>query len=479
MHMNMNVKHPRLIALLCLVPLAWGCPDDPPVNGDSGPPPRQDTGPEDDSGTLPGANWTTEVVATDDVGRYASLDVADDGTVGMVYFAVQSRDDGLCTEVTGDQPQRTRFPLYYAQLEPDAADWSTELVAEPLHLLSPVGVSFLFSPSGVPSVAMFGGEPIDVLCSANDALFGTRDSLGDWNFEPAATESADTPVPGEDDACRPAASNAGYTVGQWPALAFDNSGQPAIAYQDTHMGTMQRDDVMRADAELAYRQGGWTHHMVDCSVGGGINNSLVFDTDDRPVVLHRIARDDTTNPRHGLWVTRRESNGAWLRTMLATGRTEVQESSLAAGADNRVAVIYYDPGSTHPWVAELEDTVRFADGASWLQVELGNNAYEEGQYPSTAWSPDGTLAVAYYRCARNGGDGSCDADHDALIYAWRTAAGLWRYETVDEGGTGHCGTHTSLAFGPDGTAWIAYACVRQEGSSEFISEIKVARRSVL
>jgi len=47
-------------------------------------------------------------------------------------------------------------------------------------------------------------------------------------------------------------------VGFWPALAFDQNGNAAIAYRDVHTGVLQSDDWRRADLELAFGSGGGT-----------------------------------------------------------------------------------------------------------------------------------------------------------------------------------------------------------------------------
>ena len=421
--------------------------------------------------------WVTEVVASDGVGRYSSIDVDADGTVGVGYYGFDARNDGICDEVSGEQPPRTFFPVHYAHLAAGSASWETEQVTETLHLTAPAGLSFRFAPDGTPGLALYSGDPIDVLCSANDAVYATRAPGGTWSFETAAADSGQA-APTDDESCNASASTAGYTVGEWPALAIDSSGDPAILYRDTHFGGMQRDDIARADAELAYRQGGWSQEMVDCGAGGGRDNAVAFDSEDRLVALHRITRESQIESRHGLWAHRRQTDGTWLQLRLAQGMVDLGERSITATADGAVAAVYYDPSSGHAWLAELEDPVRFADAGSWAPLELGNDSYNEGLSPAIGQTASGTLAVAYYRCAATGVE-TCSPAQDGVIFGWRSGSGSWRWETVDEGANGECGTNLSLAIGPDGSAWISYVCVRHLSGSDFVEELKVARRRPL
>jgi hypothetical protein len=477
-------------AALLLVPagvfaLAVGCDDDPPpadadgdgdVDGDS----------DGDGDGDPTLGFDKTVVSAEGMGNFVTLDISSSGTVGVAYYTFDARDDGLCTEVLGDPPTKRRAPIYYMERPAGATAWSEpELVAEPIHLGSFGGLSLRYAPSGIPSIAFWGGDPIDVLCSANDAILATRTAPGTWATEAAATaSSAPMPAWSEESTCPAAASQAGYAVGEMPALDFDSAGTPAILYRDTHYGGMQEDDIRRADAEIAIREGGWATQVVDCD-GAGQDNALVFDTDDRPVTVQRVVRDSHVDDRHGLWASRRETDGTWLAPVrLAQGSHDLDESSIVAGPNGHVAVVYYDPTPMLPWVAELIDPTRFGDGASWYQEELGSINYNEGLNPSIAIAPDGDLAVAYRRCNRSGSGDECSHAVDAVVFARRLcppsaidpSGCTWRYETVDEGNPGaNCAEQgTALGIAPDGTVWIAYDCSRAVTDTTFVTELVVA-----
>lgn len=420
---------------------------------------------ESDSDADEPDSWSLEFTS-ERVGRFSSIDIAADGTIGVAYYDFVSFEDGECNEL--DPVAIRRWTIWYSYRSPGAPSWETEMVTQPIHLSSPEGLSFRFAPDGTPTIAVFGGEPFDVLCSANDSLYGVRQADGDWVFETVAADSGDTPVPVA-ATCPPDASTAGWTVGAWPSLAYDLSGNPAILYRDTHFGGLERDDTLRADVELAYRSDGWDHIMVDCGDGGGLHNSVVFDSEDRLVGAYLIPID-TLAGRYGLWATRLETNGAFAPLRLSMNIVEITESSLAAGAAETVAVAYYDGNDQRAFVAELTDPGRFGDGVSWNIEVASDTTFDEGRSPSLEYAPTGELLLAYSRCARAGGD-LCSSLQDGLVLAWRDLDGSWIREVADEGSDiGFCGENVSLSVDSSGTIWVSYTC---------LEELRVIRREPL
>jgi hypothetical protein len=174
--------------------------------------------------------------------------------------------------------------------------------------------------------------------------------------------------------------------------------------------------------------------------------------------------------RHGLWITRLETNGIFSPIRLSMSTNEIIESSLAAGPDEAIALAYYDAADQRAFVAELIDPARFNDGASWVLEVASDTTYNEGRSPSLEYAPTGELLVAYGRCARAGGD-LCGSLEDGLVLAWRDHDGAWTREVVDEGSeSGFCGENVSLLVEDDGTIWISYTC---------LEELRVARREPL
>jgi hypothetical protein len=436
-----------------------------------------DTDSDTDADADEGPRWAIEVIAGDNVGQYSSIDVDSNGKVGVAYWGFNRRQGEDCP-VKG-QPTPTYFvPLYFSYREPGADTWQQEQVSEEIYLGAPKGCSFRFAPDDTPSIALQNGEPIDVLCEANDAALATRAANGTWTATTVAANPSDA-APNDQDTCNAGASTAGYGVGDWPGLCFDSTGTYAVMYRDTHFQGMQRDDLHRADTQVAI---GGANYMVDCGSGGGTDNACIFDSEDSFIGFHRITTDSALNQRHGLWANRLEPDGTWSRWMVTPGLVGFQESSVVALGDGQLALVYYDPGSGHPWVAELVAPDVFMDGASWTQERIGDDRYVEGDYPSIAVSPEGRLAVAYYRCARSAEGASCTSptdSQDGVVFAWRGASGSWTREVVEEGGLGQCGRYISLAFGPDGAAYISYVCARNVAGDEFVEELKVATRRPL
>lgn len=71
-----------------------------------------------------------------------------------------------------------------------------------------------------------------------------------------------------------------------------------------------------------------------------------------------------------------------------------------------------------------------------------------------------------------------DVDNGTLKLARETADGVWQIHTIDPGGDGEVGLHTSLAIGPDGTPAVAYVAIGvDDGSNGRITQLRFARAS--
>jgi len=469
-----------VLILIWAVAVAFAACDDTGTDGDGDGDSDTDVDSDSDgdSDSDTGPTWTHEVVNPDEAGQFSSLDVGPTGTVAVAYYGFRPEIGPDC-DVLGDVIPENRYALYYSYLDPGAAAWETETVTKTLHLAQPNGLSFRFAPNGTPTIATFGGEAIDVLCSANDSVLASRGPDKTWSLQTVATDSSGA-TPAADDDCPLEAATKGYAVGAWPALAFSKTGETAVMYRDNHFWNMQRDDILRADAEVVFPGGGGAM-MVDCGDGGGRDNSAVYDSEDRFVGFHRITQEANAEDRHGLWAHRLEADDTWSVFMLVAGQVGFGERSVVGGDGGPRAVAYYDPRVLQPYLAELVEPAQFADGGGWIHDDaIGDTRYDEGRFPVVARHPDGRIAMAYYRCTRSGSSGTaCEDDHDAVVFAWRNAAGSWTREVIDEGSRGQCGTNISLAFDADGVAWVSYVCVRNPSGSDFFAELKVAHRRPL
>ena len=411
----------------------------------------------------PSEYWTTEVVADGNVGMFVKMDITPAGTPAVVYYDTWGESDGLCVELDTDPPTRVLWDLHYAERS-SAENWAVELVSRVLIVGLPPGLDFAIAPDGTPTISTVTGEPVVPVryCGANDVGYYRRTAPGSWSVTVAVANSGEA-VTGQP------ASDYGYVVGFWPGLAFDGSGNPAIAYRDVHAGGMQSDDNIRSDLELAWQSGGWQAIPVDVGQGAGEYNEMIFDADDRPLIVYTNQVAESSGGDQGIHVTRSADEGAsWEKVELFPGAS-LNGPDVTMGPDGDVHVAYYHPIQGIPYLASLTDDEAFTSaGDGWTQSPLGDPRYDEGYDPSVAVDPEGRVAMAYYRCTPTAnGVGNCDAQGDGLIFAFQEY-GDWTYELVDPGEDyGQCGRYASLAFDGDGNAVIAYNCqVMVDGSVE-------------
>jgi hypothetical protein len=454
------------------------------VLGCGGPP-----GAGDDGGGLPDIRrppptgaWSEPIVVADgDVGMHLDLAVLADGSPAVAFFPMAGRDDGLCEEIAGGSvapPERVRWNLSYAEEDADGS-FRLETVVPMLVLGAPLGLSLGVGGDGEPAIAALAGEadPGNAYCGAHDVALYQRSGGGSWSAEIAVRDSGEaaTGMP---------ASDFGSVVGLWPALAFDPDGNPAVAYKDVHSGSIQLDDLRRADLELAWREGGgWRHIAIDPGFGAGDYNQLVFDGEGRPVAVY-YNPTDTPEMRdiRGLWAARSDDGETWERVQLELAAIR-EGPDAVVGPDGRLHVAYYDGSRREPVVWTLTNAEQFTDLAAGWEDEtvLSDRRHDEGRYPSLAVAPDGRLALAYYRCMRrtDAADAPCRPDDDAVVFAFRDAAGGWTVEVVDEGDpAGACGLWPAVGFDGEGRALLAYACQRLVSGS-LVYEVRFARRAPL
>jgi len=426
------------------------------------------------NGTPPGPDWTLGTLEEGGVGYQPDLVVLPDGTPAAAYYVATGQDAGPCPNFGDGATDGVRWPIHYATL--DGASWSVEVVAEPFFLGQPPGLSLAVGPDGAPAIAALSGDPLGEpqrYCGANDVGLYTRTGTGTWDVTTAVTSSgqAASGQPGSDF---------GEVVGYWPSLAFDNDGAPAIAYKDVHSGSIQSDDLRRADLELAWRRGGWDAIPVVIGKGSGDFNRILFDADNNPYIAYYTPWETTEGSNLGVWMTRSVDGGTtWESVQLFTKGT-AQGPDTAFDADGTLHLIFYNSTKGFPQLATLDDPDAFTSVSNgWSLQDLGDSRYDEGYASSIALSPTGALAVAYYRCGRAvNGLGECSAAEDALVFVWRDGA-TWIREVVDNTSDGgQCGQKPSLAFDATGRAVIAYTCeVFVDGALE--PQMKYAIRKAL
>ncbi|MBN2718852.1 MAG: hypothetical protein JXX14_23605 [Deltaproteobacteria bacterium] len=442
---------------LCMIAVACGeaNEDGQPVSTDSF---VADTGTETDSAAAP--EWEIELVSDMAAGIQTRLVAGPDDMLGLTWFANDAFDDGLCDEIAVNPPTRLRQRFYYGVKSGSASPWTVEEVDSPVITLLPTGLSLAYSPDGLPTIAYTGGVPEGQFCGGNDAVLATRTATG-WQFETAASESGDsqTGIVGSDE---------GMVVGLWPALAYSASGEPAVVHKDAHFGALQSIDLRKADAEFAWRRGGgWIYEAIDANEGAGEPNALVFDGD-TPIAVYGIPVETQQDSRKGVWAARRADDGTWEeKIQLHEGAIS---TDIAAGINpvtGELVVAFYSASDKAVRVRRLSDLSNFTNSLSWTSEIVTRALYDEGDYLSLAFTPQGKEVLAYHRCRLNSSTSdSCDQNDEAALLAIRTD-GVWRDEVITASAKGSCGEYTSVAVDSRGVAHVVYRCTENDGDQYY------------
>ena len=433
-----------MLALFALL----GCapPSAPGVDGDT----SSEDGPE---ASTPDRVWTSTRLGQASFGLQARMARSAEGTLAVAAYANNAEADGTCDDEDGTTLQRQTI---HVALRAPGGSWEVEQAAAPAVPLSPYGLDLSFDPAGRPAIAYAGGEPEDNWCGGHDAVLAVRDDAT-WTEQTAAMESDDAWSGDE-------ASDAGFVVGLWPALAFDTQGHAALLYRDAHYGSIQHDDRIRSDAELAWSDGSaWSHQVVDLGDGAQDYGDLAFDDDGRPVAAYAITVEATQDSRYGVWAARLE-DGDWSHVQLYAGGIHTEVALALSPATGLPSVAFYAQREEAAVVVTLADDGAFADPDAWTTERVATPGYDEGRNVALAFDETGEPALAYHRCRRATSAGTdCDLNDEAAVFASRHE-GSWVYETVATGSLGSCGDQTALAFDTDGRPHVFYRClVEQDG----------------
>ena len=389
--------------------------------------------------------WSFATLDDADGGLQLQL-VAGEASAWAAWFATAPTSDGICDEIEVAPPPRERFALRAARVTIAGVEPALD-VAAPVAAVQPAGLDLAIDESGRPALAFTGGEPEGQYCGAHDAVLASFDGEG-WVSQTAAVDSGDA-ASGEP------ASDAGFVVGHWPAVAFDPQGEPAVLYRDVHFGSLQRDDQFRADAELAWKTGGtWQREIVDLGDGGGAHGRLAFDPEGRPVAAYVIPVEKAKS-RLGVWVARLDG-GVWEHVRLHDG--DVPDQIGLVVDEGGITVAFTDTRVRSARLRQLSAGADLSDPGAWSDERVGRGPYDEGRHVSVAIDPDGAPVLAYHVCKRlTDTQTSCNLGDEALVVAAREGDG-WSYEVVRSAAGGSCGRYTSLAFDRTGRAWLGFRC---------------------
>ena len=344
-------------------------------------------------------------------------------------------------------------------------------------------------------ISAIGGDAITELryCGGGELTLYTPSSNSnteDWQTE-TVTERSDQATSGEPG------SDFGFVVGYWPSLALGSDGQSMLVYQDVHGGSLQRDDLVRADLEVAIKNssgGDWSHEVIDLGEGAGIYNQALITQAGDQIVLYYISFDaqQAERQRQGLWLAKRDNNGEWQKGLLYGGPTVGQPSLIEY--QGSLAVAYYDSRARRPILAILADLNQIQDSGAWQRFPLGDLRYNEGQAPSLKELPDGRLGLAWYRCGPAEIQ-ECRPSDDAVIFSYperipqtegeeqvsinESLEGSWRIEIVESGEEALCGFSPQLLVDRAKKTWVTWQCSRRTGTDgTFEYRLESARRDL-
>jgi hypothetical protein len=429
------------------------------------------------------------------VGLYAQLATAPSGRVGVAYWDTDGREGDPCDGIeVDDPPAEVRWGLSFAEWR-EGEGWTSEKVGDPLLLGPPPGLHLSYTPNNTPQVLALSGDPVPEIryCGGSDlGLFTPSGGVGEpWEAEWVVTDS-DQASSGE------AASDYGYVVGYWPSHARRPDGAELVVYQDVHGGSLQRDDLARADLEVALRDtptGAWRYEPVDVGEGAGTHTQALFGPQGEPMALYYIPIEASQEERvrQGVWLAR-QINGEWRTHLVAAGPVEGGAQAVVIGEG--LAVLYFDPQARQPVLATLSD-LKTLDAPPdptaptpdpWRRARLGDPRYHEGRTPRLARAPDGRLAALWYRCAP-AELAACRPADDGVIFALSPSPaegaspndpaaylGEWTREIVESGEEGVCGIDPTLTFDTQGRAWAAWRCSRRGEGGAFQYRLEAARR---
>jgi hypothetical protein len=415
--------------------------------------------------------WTTGVIEGGNMGLHPRVAVAPDGTIGAAWMAIEGREDGPCTELGEDPPIQVRWKVRYGTF--NGTQWVAEDVADLRFVGQPPGIDLAFDGNSQPILAGMAGDPVVQFryCGVNDAAIYTRSGQGNWSAETAVQESGEA-------ATGDAASDFGTVIGYWPALAIAANGDIGLAYKDVHAGGIQSDDFRRADLEFAWRRGNsWSPYAVDFGRGGGNFTKMIFDLNNRPIIMHYNPTEDNTGTMAGIWLHRSTDGAEWDRVQIHNQPTFAGPTLAIDPNNGTLWTAFYNSQLGYPVVGRLEDPTLFTNtNEGWSFEDVGDSRYDEGYGTSIAVNKSGIVGLAYYRCARaTAGLSQCNPSDDALIFAYYDGFS-WTLEEVELEGDGQCGNAPSLAFDANDRPIIVYRC-EDTVDGRLDTQLRFARRS--
>src|SRR5207237_363698 len=105
------------------------------------------------------------------------------------------------------------------------------------------GVGLAIGPTGEATVAFAGGQPGMYHCGGSQMMISRRPSGGSFSAPQLIAAGSKSSALATSTAanCVQGICDKGDVTGQWPAVAYDKSGQPAVVFRDVHFGFAMDD----------------------------------------------------------------------------------------------------------------------------------------------------------------------------------------------------------------------------------------------
>ena len=345
---------------------------------------------------------------------------------------------------TGGPTDRPTQKIFYIESD-GGVNWST-----PVEVDVTVGVTFgmsiVFDGAGAPHIGYLGGNLNRSECSSSDAVIATSQNRTTWSKLTVRDASF--------------SGGSGDTVGHWMAVARDQSGGIQSAHRDVRAGFFEFDGNDRA----SWLFGG--NEAIVENNGGGVYTSLLYDTNNNPVViaLNRVR----TGPEQGMKVALKTS-GQWEVKRIIPGNYR-ERPGVATDGKGTFGIALSSPTEKSLRFIETKDPSVWPNKGDLVDFSTTNH----GAFSSLAYDSKGNPGIAYYRCSS--GENNCEANKDALMFAYREN-GVWKTHEVDTGGGQFCGRQAALAFNAADEPVIGYQCVVIDNvnGNAFVDSVKVVR----
>ena len=341
--------------------------------------------------------WSAD--AEGDVGRYASIDFFVSADIWRLGIAYHDSDNAS---------------LEYAEYTCNAFNcvWTFTHIAETNTISQGLYNSLKFDKDGVPHIAYYA-KALDT----NDALMYASFVGSGGNCYPNGTWQCD-------------AIETGEKMGLRPALQFNASGMPRIAYYDEKNGFVKYAKYTGTQLDNCGAANGWKCSPVDAGTGASLGLNIAEESSETPQIAYysplgtgklKIARYVTSQGNCGL-------NGEWLcQEIDDMGVAPDLELSLSmtADADGNPFIAYQQaPGGARPAglkIARPVAAIGYAAGNcgpkvtiptvhfTW-QCDMLDSGYSgvnhEGFYAAMGLRENGLGLVAYFETDAYRGGGN-------------------------------------------------------------------------